>query len=82
MPVLVMDVGIMRMAVGQWRVGVLVRMRLASIPLEIMRVLVMRVVPVEVCVRDRLVSMYVLVPLGQMQPDPRSHQGRSHPERP
>ena len=62
----VMQVGVMRMGVAQWRVAVPMRMRLADRP--VMRVLVVRVVSMAVLVFERLVRMLVLVALGEMDP--------------
>lgn len=82
MPVLVMDVRIMGMAVGQWRVGVLVGMRFAPVPFEIVRVLVVFIVHVAVGVGDRLMGVQVFVPFGQVQPYARTHQRCGQPEHP
>ena len=62
----VMQVGVMRMGVAQWRVAVPMRMRLADRP--VMRVLVVRIVSMAVLVFERLVRMLVLVALGEMHP--------------
>ena len=66
MAVPVMQVGVMRMRVAQRRVAVPMRMRFADRP--IMRVPVMRVVPMAVLVFERLVRMLVLVVFGEMHP--------------
>ena len=79
---LVMDVRIMRMTVSQRRVGVLVGVRFMSVPVEIVRVLVVFIVYVSVGVRDRRVGVQVLVPFGQVQPYARTHQRRGQPEHP
>ena len=66
MAVPVMQVGVMRMGVAQRRVAVPMRMRLADRP--VMRVPVMRIVPMAVLVFERLVRMLVLVAFGEMHP--------------
>ena len=77
---LVVDIRIVRMAMGQRGVGVLVRVRFAPVPVEIVYVLVMFVVHVAVGMRDRLVRMQMLVAFGQVQPHAGSHQRRGQPE--
>ena len=62
----VVQVGVMRVGVAQRRVAVPMRMRFADRP--IMRVPVVRVVPMAVLVLERLVRMLVLVPFDQMHP--------------
>ena len=66
MAVPVMQVGVMRMGVAQWGVAVPMRMRFADRP--VMRVPVMRIVPMAVLVFERLVRMLMLVALGEMHP--------------
>lgn len=66
MSMLVMDVGIVRMGVGQECMRVRVRMRLATVPDEIVRVLVMLVVDVPMHMPDGRMRMRVLMPLLQM----------------
>ena len=61
-----MQVGVMRMGVTQRPMAVPMRMRFAHRP--IMRVPVMRVVPMAVLVFERLVPMLVIMPLGEMHP--------------
>ena len=73
-PVLVMDVGVVRVAVGNGIVRVLVRMRFSAIPREIVGVLVMDVVHMAVSMGDCLVLVHVLVTLAQMQPYADAHQ--------
>ena len=77
---LVVDVRIVRMAMCQRRMGVLMRVWLAPVPIEIMHVLVMLVVHVAVCMRHRLVGMQVLVAFGQVQPHAGAHQCCRQPE--
>ena len=55
--------------------------RFAAIPLCVMRMPVMLVVHVFVRVRRRLMHMFVLVPLGEVQPHAKPHQSRCRPER-
>jgi hypothetical protein len=62
----VMQVGVMRMGVAQWRVTVPMRMRFADRP--VMPVPVVRVVSMTVLVFERLVRMLVLVAFGEMHP--------------
>ncbi|MHB8447290.1 MAG: hypothetical protein ACYC9P_05135 [Rudaea sp.] len=66
--VLVVDVGKVGVGVHQRLVGVRMRMRLAAVPFEVVRVLVMRVVHMGMRVCDRLMHVQVLVTLGQVQP--------------
>ena len=63
-----MQIRIVWMPVHEPRVPVLVRVRLAAVPPEVVLMLVMLVVHVGVVVRHRLVHMRVLVALGRMQP--------------
>ena len=81
MAVPVMQIGIVRMPVTQAPVLVRMGMRLAPVPAPLMLVLVMQVMHVFVRVRRRFVLMLVLVPLGEVQPYPKTHQGRSRPKR-
>lgn len=69
MIVAVVDVRIM----GR-RVPVRMRMRLAGVPREIVMVVVMGVVAMLVRVFAHRMLMLVLVPLAQVQPNPRAHQ--------
>ena len=70
----------MRMAVYQPVVTVPVRVRLPPVPIATMLVLMMLVVQVRVLVLHRLVHMRVLVPLGDVEPDARGHEGQRGPE--
>ncbi|MBS0317242.1 MAG: hypothetical protein JSR49_08965 [Proteobacteria bacterium] len=81
MPVPVVDVGVMRVAVGDRRMCVLMRMRLAAIAREIVRVLVVHVVHVAVRVGNGLVHVRVLVALGQVQSYPGGHERRCQPDK-
>ena len=55
----------MRMAVRQRRMGVLVGMRFVTVPVEIVRVLVVFIVYVAMRVGDRLMGMQVFMAFGQ-----------------
>ena len=69
----VMQIGIVRMAMHERRVGMPMRMRLARGRVGVV-VLVMFVMKVAMLVLDRLVRMIMLVPLGEMQPKSERHQ--------
>ena len=55
-------------------VAVLVRMGLILLPGETMGMLVMRIVPMAVRVDEQLMTVFVLVPLGEVQTDADRHQ--------
>lgn len=76
MPMAVMDVGKVGMLVRQDRMPVLMAVRLGALPVDVVLVLVlvMHVVNVWMGVFERLMRVFMLVPLGQMQPDPNPHQ--------
>ena len=76
MPMAVMDVGKEGMLVRQDRMPVLMAVRLGALPVDVVLVLVlvMHVVNVWMGVFERLMRVFMLVPLGQMQPDPNPHQ--------
>jgi len=63
----------MRMAVRQRRMGVLMGMRFVTVPVEIVRVLVVFIVYVAMRVGDRLMGMQVFMAFGQVQPHARAH---------
>ena len=63
---LVMDVGIMGMTVGQDRMRVLVRMRFPAVPVEIVGVPMVLVVDVAMRVVERCMSVRMLMPLLQV----------------
>lgn len=63
MSVLVVDVRIMRVVVGQGAVGMLMRMRLSPIPAETVGMAVVLLMNVTVRVRNYWMGMHVLVPL-------------------
>ena len=79
-PVPVMQVGVMRMRVHQRIVPVAMGMRLAAVPVEVVRVTVMRVVQVLVLVLQHLVGMFMRVALREVQPYPEPHQDPGEPE--
>ena len=78
----VMYIRVMRMAVHERLMGVLVRVRLASIPVEGVLMLMMSIVAMGMGVDERLVNVLVLVYLGKVQPDSGRHQRRRQPEQP
>jgi hypothetical protein len=75
-----MDAAIMMVRVPDRRVMMGMGVRLASIPLEVVLVLMVFVVDVWVRMEKRLVNMFVLVPFGKVQPDADAHQAGCHPE--
>jgi hypothetical protein len=78
--VAVVEVGVVRMAVHQPPVPVSMRVRLAAVPRDIVRVPVMGVVHVRVGVLHRLVDMIVRVPLREVQPYAERHEAGGDPE--
>lgn len=60
----------------------LVGMGLGAVPMRIMLVLMMLIVGMDVRVSERFVNMFVLVILGQVQPNTHCHTGCCDPERP
>lgn len=54
--------------------------RFAAVPGERMGMLMMRIVPVAMRMDEVLVSVRVLMPFSEMQPDPRGHQCRGDPK--
>ena len=63
---LMVDVGIVGMTVGQDRMRVLVRMRFPTVPIGIVGMLVMLVMDMAMRMHDRRMSVQVLMPLLQM----------------
>lgn len=55
-------------------------MRFASIPPEILFVLMMVIVSVHVCVFERFVLVLMIVVLTDMKPDTESHEPTRYPE--
>ena len=74
-----MDVRIMRMAVGERFMPVSMRVRLGAVPVEIVRVAMMRIVHVRMDVGERVVPVQVPVVLGKVQDNPGRHQDRCGP---
>ena len=68
-----MNIRIMRVAMGQRVVSVKMRVRLGAVPGEIVPVLMMGVVYMRMGVRQGFVDMKVCVPLGDMQPQTERH---------
>jgi hypothetical protein len=77
----VMNIGEMRVRVGNRRVLVRMRVRLLTVPLKVVCVLMVLVVPVPMVMVQDLVSMRVFMALTDMQPDSRSHERSRNPER-
>ena len=81
MPVAVVDVGKMGVAMRQRLMTMGMGVRFSPIPIEVVRVLMMRVVAVAMRMLERFVCVLVLVPFAQVQPDAEHHQRRRDPER-
>jgi hypothetical protein len=77
----VVNIGEMRVRVGNRRVLVGMRVRLLTIPLKVVRVLMVFVVPVPMVVVQDLVSVRMFMPLADMQPDSQGHERSRNPER-
>ncbi len=75
-----MNVRVMRMLVRDWFVPVRVRMRFAAIPIELMGMLMMFVMRMSMLMLDRLVRVFMLMRLSQVQPDAEGHQRTGPPE--
>ena len=73
MPVLVMHVGRVRMFVLEPAMHMEMRMRLRRV-FRTVRMLVVLVMHVRMCVRHRLVDMFMFVALGEVQADAKHHQ--------
>ncbi len=80
MRVPMVQVGVVRMRMNQSRVAVRVRVRFAAVPIEVVRMLMMRVVHVLVLVPHFLVRMLVLMTFGEVQPYAERHQRRRGPD--
>jgi hypothetical protein len=74
--VAVVQVREVRVAVTEWLVDVGMTVRLSGRSPRRVDVLVVLVVDVRVRVLERLVLVLVVVPLGEMEPHPRSHEYR------
>jgi hypothetical protein len=75
----VMEVGVVRMAVGEPLVGMPVRLRFRAVLRQFVGMPVMLVVHVRV-LDLRRTDVLVLVSFGYVQPNPRPHQRTGHPE--
>jgi hypothetical protein len=68
-----MDVGEMRMRVGQHQMYMGMQMGLFTVPFKLVLMLMMRIMDVPMRMDNVIVSVLVFVPLGQVQPDAQSH---------
>lgn len=68
-----MDVGEMRMRVGQRQMYMGMQMGLFTVPFKLVLMLMMRIMDVPMRMDNVIVSVLVFVPLGQVQPDAQSH---------
>ena len=80
MPVVVVNVRIVRVVVDKLSVPVCVPVRLASVPLEIVHVLVMLVMAMRMSVLQRLVGVAVRMCFADVQPHACRHQCGSGPK--
>ena len=80
MAVPVMDVGEVRMRVGDRRVPMWMRVWFLAVPVEVVLVLVVFIVYVTVRVEEPFVRVFVLVAFGEVQRDPGTHEYRGKPE--
>ena len=76
-----MHIRIVRMTVSHRFVHVRMRVRLFTVPKEIMGVLVMRVVPMLMVMRQFVVLMQVIVVFTYVQPHADGHQSACQPKR-
>jgi len=76
----VVNVREVRMLVGDRGVPVLMHMRFPSIPVDVMRMLMVIVMPMHVAMRHGLMPVLVLMSLGQMQPHTEGHEHAGQPE--
>ena len=76
----VVQVGVMRMRMHERCVVVRMGVRFAAIPFEIVRMLMVRVVDMQVRVVHRLVRVGVFVVLGDVQPHTERHERPRDPE--
>lgn len=77
----VVNIGEMRVRVGNRGVLMGMRTRFLSVPLKIVRVLMVLIVPVSMVMVQNLVSARMLMPLTDMEPDSQSHEHSRIPER-
>ena len=80
MSVLMMDVREMRMPVLEWFMLMEMHMRLAAIPVEIMRMLMMLVMRVRMFMCHRFMRVLMLMVFCQMQPHAKRHERTRPPE--
>ena len=80
MVVAVVYIRVVRVSMRDRLVPMHVRVRLGAVPGKVVRMQMMRIVCVRVLVRHGMMRMFVLVPLGQVQPNPRRHQRGCQPE--
>ncbi|SAL75734.1 hypothetical protein AWB71_05088 [Caballeronia peredens] len=64
-----MNIGEVCVRVSNRRVLMGMRVRLLTIPLKVVRVLMMLIVPVPMVMFKHLVSVWMFMPLSDMQPD-------------
>lgn len=76
----VVDIREMGVPVCDRLVLVHMRMRLLAIPFAVMLVLMVLIMDVGVAVFQRFMGVFMLMALGQMQPDAPSHQTACQPE--
>ena len=74
----VREVGVL---VRHHSVCVPMRVRLGALPFEVVLMLVVAVMRMAMGVCQRLMQMFVIMLLGQVQPDPQGHETASQPER-
>ena len=80
MAVPVVDVRVVRVRVAHRSMFVRMAVRFAGRVVRAVVVLVVFVVDVGVVVGHRLMVVFVVVPLGQVQPDPDTHEGSGQEE--
>lgn len=81
MPVAMMDVGIVRMSVGQLIVAMDMGMWFAGRVSRLVEMLMVPVVRVKMLMRHRLVAVKVSVVLGEMEPYASGHEAPDSPEK-
>ena len=74
------NIWVMWMRMPQFRMHMLVIMRLLPIPRKFMNVLVMNIVDMTVLMFKGFMMVFMLMVLGQMNPDADSHQKSCQPE--
>ena len=76
----VVNIREMRMAVGEGMVLVFMRLGLLPIPAQIMPMLVMLIVGMRVAVFQRLMNMFMFMPLREVKQHANAHQSASEPK--